>query len=257
MAWSVTPAMLSQRSAFNTRFPNRRKGVNSSDGFVGDYAHQQSPSSHNPDDTPGSKSEYTDADTKQEVRGSDTDENLNDSEHDMFDVIDAIIATPNDVKRCKYLIYQDTVWSRNNNWKPAKYNGDYHNHLHTSGDPVFDDDSSPWLSILNLGQKEVPHVATAAETEAHNTHDRVYAILTMEPYGQAPENAIGAAVKAIRTDVATLVADSTTVTLTPEDRQAIIEDVTEGVLTGLSTKLGGVLISALQEIGYKPFRITS
>lgn len=152
MAWILTPAMTAQRNAFNQRFPSRRKA---SDGTIGDAAHKLSPSSHNPDDTAGSKSEYSDADTKQEVRATDTDENLNDPAADMFDVVYSILNTPADLRRCRYLILHDTIWSANGDWTPRRYTGEYHNHLHTSGNPDTDDDGSPWQSILNLGGRKM------------------------------------------------------------------------------------------------------
>jgi len=148
MAPVLTVALAALRRDLNARFPNRDK---TTDGWIGDAAHQTSKSGHNPDDTPGSLPEYTDADTKQEVRALDVDEDLREPGTTMRDVILGIIATPGDRRRMRYMIYQDTIWSRNTDWQPRHYSGEYHHHGHFSGDPDTDEDGSPWTSLISGG----------------------------------------------------------------------------------------------------------
>lgn len=58
-------------------------------------------------------------------------------------------------------------------------------------------------NILGLFQEliEGNGMTPTQDAEAHNTHDRVYALLTMEPYGAAPSVPIGDAIKAIAAGV--------------------------------------------------------
>lgn len=137
------------RSDFNSRFPTRDK---TTDGWIGDLAHQQEVSGHNPDDTAGVKAEYSDADSKQEVRAIDVDKDLRDPKLTMQSVILQILKTKEDLDRLKYIIYNRTIWSKSNNWQPKAYTGSnpHTEHAHFSGDPLKDEDGGPW-SVLTLG----------------------------------------------------------------------------------------------------------
>jgi cytidylate kinase len=152
----LTASLTKLRNGFNTAFPRRRK---ESDGWIGDTAHQSRKSGHNPDDTDGSLAEYSDADSKPEVRAIDVDKDLEYPGITMPQVIQRILATPNDIKRLKYIIFNGVIWSKTNNWKPAKYTGDnqHTEHAHLSGDPAYDEDVTPW-SVETIG-------ASVAETE--------------------------------------------------------------------------------------------
>jgi len=145
----LTAALTALRDGFNQRFPKRRKD---SDGWIGDDSHQQETSGHNPDDTPGVSAEYSDSDTKPEVRAIDVDVDLNDPEYSMQDVIDFILVTPNDLMRLKYIIFDRTIWSKNNGWRPAEYTGinPHTGHAHFSGDPLYDENDTTW-SVVYLG----------------------------------------------------------------------------------------------------------
>lgn len=163
MAWILTPALVSLRNAFNARYPNRSKN---SDGSKGDLAHQKTKSGHNPDES--GNPEYTDADNIDEVRAIDVDKDLNSPTDTMQDVINRILATPADLARLRYIIYNRMIWSRNNGWRSAAYNGDndHTEHCHFSGDPATDDDDSPWTSVLGqqTGVTDMYILATCAET---------------------------------------------------------------------------------------------
>jgi hypothetical protein len=155
----LTAALTSLRSGFNTAFPARDK---TTDGWIGDAAHQAETSGHNPDDTAGVSAEYQDADTKQEVRAVDVDKDLNHPGVTMYDVIRRILATPADVARLRYIIFcpplgpfganVPTIWSRNSGWSPRTYSGSsrHDEHAHFSGDPDTDEDSRPW-SVASMG----------------------------------------------------------------------------------------------------------
>jgi hypothetical protein len=149
--WIVSPSLLALRGSFDARFPNRDRA---SDGTIGDAAHREGVSGHNPDDTPGSRSEYVDADGVAEVRALDVDADLRDSRGaTMWDVVDAIRRDTVARRRLRYIIFARQICSRNNGWVWAPYSGDndHTKHAHFSGDPDTEADGSPWPVVLNLG----------------------------------------------------------------------------------------------------------
>jgi len=121
------------------------------DGWIGDAAHQAETSGHNPDDTPGSRAEYSDADTIAEVRAIDKDARLN-STITMQQVVDRMLATPGDLVRLRYIIFNGYIWRKAGGWKRETYTGkDKHRtHAHFSGDPNFDEASAEWTSITHF-----------------------------------------------------------------------------------------------------------
>jgi len=122
-----------------------------SDGRLGDTPHQASISDHNPDET-GSVPIH-DADSVDEVHAIDVDDNLNVSNLTMQKCINKILATPRDLSRLRYIIYNRTIWSASNNWKPEEYTGDspHTEHAHFSASYVSskESDSTQW-SIREL-----------------------------------------------------------------------------------------------------------
>jgi hypothetical protein len=140
------------RANFNVRFPTRDK---TTDGWIGDAAHQTHVSGHNPDDTPGSLAESSDADTKPEVRAIDVDKDLRDPEYTMLQVIQNMLKHPEDLKRLLYIIHKGIIWAKSRGWAPAQYTGSnsHDEHAHLSGDPLYDEDTSPW-SVLTIGKDD-------------------------------------------------------------------------------------------------------
>lgn len=150
----LTKALTELRANFNTRFPARLK---TSDGWIGDTAHQANKSGHNPDDTSGSKPEYTDPDSKAEVRAIDVDKDLRDSGGiTMQQCCDAIRANERDRKRLAYMIYNRRIASQSSGWAWQSYSGSnpHTEHAHFSGDPDYDEDDAEFTSITNLGQED-------------------------------------------------------------------------------------------------------
>lgn len=149
--WSmavITPALNAVRDSLNRRFPTRDK---TSDGWIGDEAHQGSRSGHNPDET--GNAEYADDDDLDEVRAIDLDDDLRHPDLTMYDVIRSILATPVDRDRVSYMIYDGHIWSRSVGFAVRPYTGRnlHTSHLHISGRPVNDNDKRPWFSIEHLG----------------------------------------------------------------------------------------------------------
>lgn len=142
----LTKALTRLRTDFNTAFPNRDKA---SDGWIGDAAHAAGTSGHNAESS--GKSEYTDGDKIDEVRAIDVDNDLKAPSVTMLKVIQKILATPNDLKRLKYIIYNRVIWSKSNGWRPRAYTGSspHTEHAHFSGDPAYDENTTAW-SVLTL-----------------------------------------------------------------------------------------------------------
>lgn len=133
MGWVVVPCLDELRDQLNARFPNRDK---SSDGTIGDTAHQGSSSSHNPDRT--GNPEYRDGDSRDEVRARDVDADLRDSETTMENVVQlwVTLARAGRMPWLRYLIFAGRIWHKNDNFKTRVYNGsDKHlNHAHVNTD---------------------------------------------------------------------------------------------------------------------------
>lgn len=110
----------------------------------GDAAHQESPSDHNNDDTPGSRPEQTDADSKPEVRAADVP-TLGGVTMGTLDVLRERLTTrPANRARLRYVILRQTIWRKRNGWKAEEYSGEYHGHLHASLDAADDDNGAAW-----------------------------------------------------------------------------------------------------------------
>jgi hypothetical protein len=103
--------------------------------YKGDARHKLSPSGHNPDDTPGSKAEDSDADSIPEIRAGDYRLPLN------------AAFTPEQfvqwlVKKCrsgeitwiKYIIFNKRIWSASTGWVTRVYKGSnpHDKHFHIS-----------------------------------------------------------------------------------------------------------------------------
>lgn len=155
----LTKSLTQLRTDFNQAFSGRDKA---SDGWIGDTAHQQETSGHNPDDTPGVSAEYSDSDSKQEVRAIDIDKDLRDSTETMFTVIESILNNPKDTRRLAYIIYNGVIWSASHNWAPHDYTGSnpHDQHAHFSGDPDYDEDATTWSigDAMTDAQAYVQHV---------------------------------------------------------------------------------------------------
>lgn len=152
MAWVKTKWIDAFFAALNQRFPGRDR---TTDGTIGDPKHATGTSGHNPDDTPGVKAERQDADTKQEVRAADVDADLRDpGGATMQDVINAILATPEDRNRLIYIIFNGSIWRASGGWRREVYSGSnkHTKHAHFSGHPDADENGAPWTSILTLGE---------------------------------------------------------------------------------------------------------
>jgi hypothetical protein len=120
------------RDEFKRVFPNRSKV---SDGWIGDSAHQQSQSGHNPDET--GNAEFDDSDSIDEVRGLDITSKLNQPGVTMEMCFQLMLqkCQQGQLPWVEYLIYNRRIASRNRDWVIRDYNGSnpHDKHIHISG----------------------------------------------------------------------------------------------------------------------------
>lgn len=127
----LTLGMKNLGNQFNARWPNRD---GTSDGAIGDYAHTQEHSGHNPDDTSKHNAEWDgDSDNTPEVRAIDVDNNLG-GDVSMQQVINHMRSIPNLSSVIRYMIYNKKIYSAPD-FEPRDYTGasPHTEHAHFSG----------------------------------------------------------------------------------------------------------------------------
>lgn len=122
-------------------------------GGIGDAAHAQTVSGHNPDDTPGVRAELSDADSDPEWRALDPMLGPSFSRDDADRLVDALVNRGESRRRLYYVIWSGLIWHRDNGWVPRPYDGDdpHSSHPHISGWAGNDSDGSDWSAVLALG----------------------------------------------------------------------------------------------------------
>ena len=121
MGWTLAPALAALRDEVNARWPGRDK---SSDGTIGDLAHQRGRSEHNPD-------------TEGVVRAID----ITARGIDVDALLDAAIGDP----RVHYVIYRGRICSRTYGWTWRPSSGHEH-HIHISLRNRTSE-SAPWETV--------------------------------------------------------------------------------------------------------------
>lgn len=133
MGWVLTKGLQNLRAQVDEAFPDRDK---TSDGTIGDAAHQAETSGHNPDDTAGSKAEWNgDPDSTPEVRAWDMDSDLRMPGVTAQQVVDHIRALPGVASVLRYMIYNRRIYKAANGWAAETYTGPsaHTEHIHFSG----------------------------------------------------------------------------------------------------------------------------
>lgn len=154
MAWVLTRGLTTWRNEINSVFPGRDK---TTDGSVGDLAHQGGASGHNPDRT--GNPEYRDGDALDEVRAIDVDRDLvpGSGVDWMLRVVRFVVerARRGEYVPFRYIIYcpaggKPTIWSRSTGWAARNYTGAnrHDKHAHFSGD--FTQKADEWTGLLGI-----------------------------------------------------------------------------------------------------------
>ncbi|MEV6306765.1 hypothetical protein AB0M02_45720 [Actinoplanes sp. NPDC051861] len=133
--WVLVPCLVQLRTELNRIAPDRDK---TSDGTIGDRAHQATVSDHN-DDEVGRVPIY-DADSKHEVHAFDADDDLRTPNLTMEMVVQHILARSRSgaENRLRYIIYNRRIWEASNRWKQRAYTGSspHTEHAHFSASYV-------------------------------------------------------------------------------------------------------------------------
>jgi hypothetical protein len=150
------------RTEFNRLAPSRDKA---SDGSIGDAAHAQESSDHNPDET--GNTPYEDADNINEVHAIDVDDDLRKSGWAMDKCLEIIITrhrTGRD-SRLQNVIYNRRIWSRSWGWTARAYTGanahTEHAHFSSRYTTAQESDTRPW----GLLEAEDDDMATITQTD--------------------------------------------------------------------------------------------
>lgn len=168
--------------------------------FLGDARHRKSASGHNADDTPGSKSEYTDSDNVAEIRAGDYRLPLNAS-FTAEQLIQWLVkeCRAGRIKWIAYIIYNKRIWTAKNGWVTQSYNGsnphDHHFHISCKADTASENSTKLVglkASFLAALSKPKP---TPAKPKPPATGGKL-------PTYAAGSRTISAALKSVGTDVA-------------------------------------------------------
>lgn len=156
--WALIPCLKALFTAFNVVAPDRAKD---SDGSIGDVAHRQSVSDHNPDEE--GNVPIHDADSVNEVHAIDVDKDLNESDLTMEKVVQFLLirCRSGAEKRLRYIIYNRRIWSASSDWVQKTYTGasphTEHAHFSASYDPNHEANTASWYL------EEIPVALTAAD----------------------------------------------------------------------------------------------
>lgn len=157
-SWILTLGLQNLRSQINAWAPDRD---HTSDGTIGDAAHQAEVSGHNPDDTPGSRPEWnSDPDSTPEVRALDIDVDFRNGATAQ-ELVDHIVGLkPSSVLR--YVIYNRRIYEASNGWKSRTYTGEsaHTEHIHFSGAYSQASDNN---TTYNYRLEDIPVALTSAD----------------------------------------------------------------------------------------------
>lgn len=154
-SWELVDPLEELRAEFNTLSPKRDKA---SDGSIGDAAHQDRSSNHNPDDTAGVATPQTDSDSKPEVRAIDVDKSGPWPSPMTFDLACEELRKRHKDGRDDRLI--EIIWNRrkatrSNGWVWQDYTGSnaHTEHAHFGLRADRDTKTGPWGLVAKWGDE--------------------------------------------------------------------------------------------------------
>lgn len=132
-SYEVVPPLEDLRVQLNQVAPDRDK---TSDGSIGDQAHSERASSHNPDET--GTPEWRDSDSKNEIRARDFDKDLRRKGLTMEMVVQLLVrgARSGRFWWLRYIIYAGRIWHKNTGFETRTYSGSngHYEHAHINTD---------------------------------------------------------------------------------------------------------------------------
>lgn len=143
--WVLIPCLVALRTEINFIAPYRDKA---SDGSIGDTAHQQETSDHNPDET-GSVPIH-DADHINEVHAIDVDNDLRESDLTMEKIVQFLLGRCRSgaERRLRYIIWNKRIWSASSDWVQKTYTGPSphteHAHFSASYETALEASTASW-----------------------------------------------------------------------------------------------------------------
>jgi hypothetical protein len=185
-SWKLTDGLQNLRNQVNAAFPDRDK---TSDGTIGDTAHQAETSGHNRDDTPGSRPEWDgDPDSTPEVRAWDMDSDLRAAPATAQQVVDHIRRLPGVSSVLRYIIYNRKIYRASNGWVAETYDGKsaHTEHIHFSGQYTQAADNN---TTFDYRLEEIPVALTDADkTWIKSQFDDIAKAVWAQALGSPPES---------------------------------------------------------------------
>ncbi|XVV09472.1 hypothetical protein ACQP2X_32075 [Actinoplanes sp. CA-131856] len=180
--WILVPCLVKLRSEFNTIAPNRDK---TSDGSIGDSAHQATQSDHNDDEV--GNVPIRDADKIHEVHAIDVDVDLREPGLTMEAVVQFLLkrCRSGAEKRLRYIIFNRRIWQQSNGWKQQAYGGsnphDHHAHFSSSYTTSLEASTASWHL------EDIPVALTSSDKswisgEINKVEERVWDYRLRNPY---------------------------------------------------------------------------
>jgi hypothetical protein len=198
--WVLTRGLQTVRAEFNDVFPQR---LRTSDGSIGNLAHQGAASGHNPDRT--GNAEYRDGDGKNEVRAIDVDKDLiPGSRIDWMERSIQYLVLRGRAGHWlpfRYFIYKRRIWRETTGWKTEAYTGSnaHDEHAHFSGGRSQKADE--WTGSLGLasvtGEDDMDSKELIAALRSKDGRDALGDALTGAPVGNSGET-VGVAIQRSR-----------------------------------------------------------
>jgi hypothetical protein len=166
-SWELVPCLGQLRTELNRIAPNRDR---TTDGTIGNAAHQTHVSDHNDDEV--GKVPIRDADSKHEVHAIDLDADLRTPDLTMEMVVQRVLARcrSGKEKRLRYIIYNRRIWEASNGWRQRAYVGDSphteHVHFSASYETALEASTASWgLDGLEEGGMLVEEGDTGEEVK--------------------------------------------------------------------------------------------
>lgn len=127
---------------------------------IGDAAHQAEASDHNEDDTPGVRTEQTDADSNPEHRAIDAMLTGAFTKAEADSLIARMLTDQASLARLYYIIWNRHIWSRSSGFVQQAYNGSnpHTDHVHFDGLASDDENGTHWPVVF--GSLPAPSVPT-------------------------------------------------------------------------------------------------